>query len=266
MRSRFKLAAIDLDGTLFDHDKTVSLDNLAALRRLETAGIEVVIATGRHRSRIHGALAHLPRTRWAITSQGAAVMNLEADDLLEATFLEEEETQMLMKLGDALGFSPLIYDDTDVKATRHDAGTELYARIVGGIPSLLDASGLATVRAHKIVWIGDEAAVAALPHHPEVQGLPLYHVQSLPGMYEFLPSGVSKGKGLAALAGHLEVEARDVVAFGDADNDIPMFEWAGTSVAMAHGTPAAREAADTVAPEGRPSDAFARAVEMLELA
>lgn len=265
MGSRFKLAAIDLDGTLFDHDKTVSQENLAALRCLEAAGIEVVIATGRHRSRIHGALAHLPHTRWAITSQGAAVLDLDADEVLDAIYLEDEETELLMSLGEELGFSPLIYDADDVKAPRHDSGSDTYARIVGGVPSLLGDSGTASVRAHKIVWIGDEAAVASLPDHPRVRELSLYHVQSLPGMYEFLPSNVSKGKGLAALATRLGIEAGEVVAFGDADNDLEMFDWAGASFAMAHGTPAALEAAETVAPEGPPATAFARAVAMLAL-
>jgi len=265
MAHRFKLAAIDLDGTLFDHHKTVSPGNLAALRRLEAAGIEVVIATGRHRSRIHGALDHLPHTRWAITSQGAAVLDLDAAEVVDAVFLEDENTRLLMSLGESLGFTPLLYDEVDVRSIRHDAGTERYARIVGGMPSVLAAEELASVRAHKVVWVGDESAIAKLPGHPELRELPLYQVQSLPGMYEFLPPAVTKGSGVAALARRLGVAAEEVVAFGDADNDIPMFEWVGTSFAMSHGTPGARDAAGTIASEGPPETAFARAVETLDL-
>lgn len=265
MECPYRLAAIDLDGTLFDHDKTVSEENLAALRRLEAAGIEVVIATGRHRSRIQGALAHLPHTRWAITSQGAAVLDLDADEVVDAIYLADEETRMLMELGDELGFTPLIYDDIDVRATRHDAGTDLYSRIVGGIPSLLSADELAAPRAHKVVWVGAAEEVSKLPSHPVVRELALYHVQSLPGMYEFLPPDVTKGAGVAALAKRLGVSAAEVVAFGDADNDIPMFEWAGASFAMPHGTPGSIAAAKSVAPEGAAGSAFARAVEVLGL-
>lgn len=262
----FKLAAIDLDGTLFDHRKQVSDENLAALRQLEAAGIEVVIATGRHRSRIHGALSHLPHTRWAITSQGAAVLDLDADEVVDAIYLADAETNLLMELGDQLGFTPLLYDDVDVRATRHDAGTELYARIVGGIPSLLTADELASPRAHKVVWVGEADAVSQLPTHPAVRELSLYHVQSLPGMYEFLPPDVTKGSGVAALAERLGVAPAEVVAFGDADNDIPMFEWAGASFAMPHGTPGSIAAAREIAPDGPPETAFARAVARLGLA
>lgn len=265
MKSPYRLAAIDLDGTLFGPDKTVSAENLAALRRLEAAGIDVVIATGRHRSRIHGALAHLPHTRWAITSQGAAVLDLDAGEVIAATYLADEETRSLIALGDQLGFTPLLYDDVDVWATRHDAGNELYARIGGGTPTVLAAGQLAAVRAHKVVWVGDQAEVSKLPDHPAVRAMSLYHVQSLPGMYEFLPPDVTKGNGVAALARRLGVAPGEVVAFGDADNDIPMFEWAGASFAMPHGTPASIAAATAVAPDGPAGSAFARAVDSLDL-
>jgi Cof subfamily protein (haloacid dehalogenase superfamily) len=265
MKPHFRLAAIDLDGTLFGPDKAVSPENLAALRHLEAAGIEVVIATGRHRSRLQNALAHLPHTRWAITSQGAAVLDLDANEVVDAIYLADGETQSLMALGDQLGFTPLLYDDTDVWSMRHDAGTELYDRIVGGSPSVLSAGGLASVRAHKVVWIGAVEAVSKLPDHPAVRAMSLYHVQSLPGMYEFLPPKVTKGSGIAALARRLGVSPGEVVAFGDADNDIPMFEWAGTSFAMPHGTPASIAAATAVASNGPAGSAFARAVASLNL-
>ena len=51
--------------------------------------------------------------------------------------------------------------------------------------------------------------------------------------------------------------------FGDVENDIPMFEWAGVSVAMAHGWPLALRKAKCVAPDGVPETALARAVDLV---
>lgn len=266
MAHRLKLAAIDLDGTLFGPDKKVSPENLAALRRLEAAGVEVAVATGRHKSRIASALAHLPHTRWAVTSQGAAVLDLDCGVAVDTVFLKREETQLLLELGARLGFTCLTYDTDEVRADRHGVHTDYYARIIGGIPLLASTAELVELPTHKIIWIGSEQEVSALPEHPAVRALSLYQVQSLPGMYEFLPLDVTKGSGVAALARRLGMEPAEVVAFGDADNDIPMFEWAGVSFAMPHGTPGARESAKFVAPEGPPESAFARAVETLGLA
>ena len=43
----FKLVALDLDGTLLNSNKNISIDDLKYLRKLIDAGIIVVIATGR---------------------------------------------------------------------------------------------------------------------------------------------------------------------------------------------------------------------------
>jgi hydroxymethylpyrimidine pyrophosphatase-like HAD family hydrolase len=64
------------------------------------------------------------------------------------------------------------------------------------------------------------------------------------------------------LAEHLGISTAETVAFGDADNDIPLFEWAGVSVAMPHGWPTAQRHATAIGPEGPPETALARAVDL----
>ena len=78
---------------------------------------------------------------------------------------------------------------------------------------------------------------------------------------EFLPKGVSKGTGLRVLASRLKLRAKDAVVFGDAENDIPMFEWAGTSVAMPHAWPTAKAKATFTGPVGPKETALALAVD-----
>ncbi len=48
----YKLAVFDMDDTLLGPDRTLSPENAAALRRLRAAGVEVVIASGRHSSNL----------------------------------------------------------------------------------------------------------------------------------------------------------------------------------------------------------------------
>jgi len=64
------------------------------------------------------------------------------------------------------------------------------------------------------------------------------------GMLEMSVPGVTKASGLAEVADLVGVGARDVVAFGDMPNDVPMLTWAGLGVAMANAHSAAIAAAD----------------------
>jgi hydroxymethylpyrimidine pyrophosphatase-like HAD family hydrolase len=65
---------------------------------------------------------------------------------------------------------------------------------------------------------------------------------------------------LEVLACRLGIPREEVIAFGDGNNDVPLLEWAGMSVAMAHGREGARRAAKKVSPPGDPGTAVARAL------
>ena len=73
-------------------------------------------------------------------------------------------------------------------------------------------------------------------------------IPSHPYLVEGLPPGVNKGRGLAWLAEYFHLSPDEVLAVGDNDNDVPMLEWAGVGVAVGNASPAARLAADWIAP------------------
>jgi hydroxymethylpyrimidine pyrophosphatase-like HAD family hydrolase len=71
---------------------------------------------------------------------------------------------------------------------------------------------------------------------------------------------ITKPSGLQQLTTRLGLDAAEVMAFGDGDNDVPMFEWAGASFAMAHGWPSALQTATHITVAGPLETAFARGV------
>ncbi|MFP5022807.1 HAD hydrolase family protein [Pseudonocardia phyllosphaerae] len=62
----------------------------------------------------------------------------------------------------------------------------------------------------------------------------------------FVPEGVSKASGLARVAARLGIDAADVLAVGDGDNDSEMLRWAGHGVAMGQAPPEVLAVADSV--------------------
>jgi hydroxymethylpyrimidine pyrophosphatase-like HAD family hydrolase len=59
---------------------------------------------------------------------------------------------------------------------------------------------------------------------------------------------VDKGVALRFVCEHYGIAPANVMAVGDAPNDLPMFDYAGLSVAMENGWSAVRKAADFIAP------------------
>lgn len=65
----------------------------------------------------------------------------------------------------------------------------------------------------------------------------------MPGYANIMPAGCNKGSALRALCGHLGIGTDRVVVFGDAGNDLSMFDVVEHAVAVAEATPEAASAA-----------------------
>lgn len=258
----FRLAAIDVDGTLVGPALEISDANRRAIERLQNAGIEVVLASGRHYETLRSFAEALPGIQWLVSSQGGEVSDVERSRVLDRVFLKDSETHHIVGLGRKLGYNLALYtengilvdDDADIK--------KLYASFAGRPPQFT-IDQWRDERLLKIVWIGAESDIAAVGEHPEVRAIDVERVHTHHQLFEFSPHGVSKATGLASLCTHLGYRAEETLAFGDAENDLPMFSWAGLSVAMPHGWPRALKAAGMIGPPGKEETALARAIDSL---
>src|SRR6202021_1982559 len=85
----FRLAAIDLDGTLLGPDKMISDQNAAAVRRLRENGVTVIIASGRRHQNSVRFQRHLQLTGPIIACQGGLIRDGESGNVIEAHFLPQ---------------------------------------------------------------------------------------------------------------------------------------------------------------------------------
>jgi len=257
-----RLAAIDLDGTLLGPEGRISAENLDALRALAEAGIEVVLASGRHYCTMIPYAEKLPMVRWMVTTQGAEVGSKDRTRILRQAYLPAETVGTINRMGAQYGFTDVNYLPQGVFTTRNpDTFLNLYAGLSGRIPAPITPETLLTEPVYKVVWLGEPQRIRALGEDPAIRALGLQWVQTHDSICELMPLTTTKAAGVEALAAHLDIPQAAVAAFGDGDNDIPLFDWAGLSYAMPHGWPLARKAATRVGPEAPPETAFARAVE-----
>ena len=87
-------------------------------------------------------------------------------------------------------------------------------------------------------------------------------VQTAPFYLEVIPAVINKGQGIRDICGVLGLKTAQVIAFGDAANDIPMLEAAGVGVAMGNASEAVKAAADMVTASNN-DDGIAVALEKL---
>jgi Cof subfamily protein (haloacid dehalogenase superfamily) len=262
----FRLAAIDLDGTLLGPDKQIGPDNASAVQRLRENGITVIIASGRRHQNSVRFQRQLGLKGPIIACQGGLIRDGESGNVVEAHFLPQSVTSQIISDAERNDIQTIYYHlDHLYVAERHNRWIDLYESRVGEraeiLPNLEELDGR---RALKLVCYGDPIVLAKVRPEMSADYSDKADVLSTEREnLEFMPRGISKATALAKVAAQYGVRQEEVLAFGDGENDVTMLAWAGLGVAMGHGNQAAIKAAKRVSPPGPPESAFARAVDAL---
>lgn len=258
-----RVVATDLDGTLLRSDGAVSERTRAALRAAEHAGVEVVFVTARP-PRWLGALADVVGGHGhVICLGGAAVWDLATASPLDVVgFADDAAAALVADLRAAVpgvalafervdgptfdpGFRSTPDDDADVVAvveTTFGAATDDAARQpVGKILARDPAMPVEDSPATQPVVVADGQTTAQETFFARVRDVvgDRAHLaySGAAGLAELLAPTVTKDAALARWCARLGVEPRDVWAFGDMPNDLPMLRWAGRSFAVANAHP-----------------------------
>jgi len=262
-----KLIAIDMDGTLLNSDGRVSARNLAALKLASSAGVEVVIATGRRHCYAMRVLRPLHLDpEFAVVSSNGTVIRTVGSELLHRTHLPLETARWLCghiaefrntlvltfdKVGptgeDSRG--ALVcerMDDLHASIGRWMISNEPYIQTVERIEDALH--GDAPIQAMLCGGVERMAAAEArLLEDPRVMPVGCevragaeiaLHRTSYPekdlSLVDILPAGCSKASALEHLTRLRGISMRDVLAIGDNWNDLPMLHRAGDAALMSN--------------------------------
>jgi Cof subfamily protein (haloacid dehalogenase superfamily) len=245
-----RLVATDLDGTLLRPDGSVSPRTAAALRRAAASGVRVTLVTGRPLRWLAAVYDQLEARPTAVCANGAVVYDPATDRVLRAEPLAPDLlAEVCQRLRSEFSGVRFAVEIADGRQMRHERAYELW---VGerGEPSRVIRSPeeLYAVPAVKLLVRGHGDDPGTFPARVAacLRGLVEATHSTDSGLVEISAAGITKAAGLAWLCERLGVAARDVVAFGDMPNDLPMLAWAGHGVAVANAHPAVREAADDV--------------------
>jgi hydroxymethylpyrimidine pyrophosphatase-like HAD family hydrolase len=208
-------------------------------------------------------VAALPGVQWVVSCQGGEVSDANRTTVLSRRFLAAAAVEKTLEAGQALGFSMVAYAVEGVFTdSASDFEMDFYTDLAGQRPVVLDRGDLLAREIFKVIWMGEAVDLSRVVL-ADVVSPPVQAVRTNARFLEFMPTDVSKGSALATLALRLGIQPSTAVVFGDGENDIPMFEWAGVSVAMPQGWPLARAKAKLVAPDGPAETALARGVDLV---
>lgn len=248
-----KLIALDLDGTLLMEDhSTVSKENVDALQRAAEKGIVIVISSGRTYRVLKDILGQVPSVSYAVIANGASAVNVEKREFM---FYDGIPFDVWRPIYDELIYEDAAFEvyfkgNSYIESERmsgfvsyvapEEFSLELrqYITPVVDLPKFLDGQMIEKIH------------VLSVPNgkYNEVykrfsQREDLMITNSMPGNFEINLATTNKATGLEALCSVLGIAKENVMAIGDADNDLEMLKWAGVPVAMENALPQVKEIA-----------------------
>jgi HAD superfamily hydrolase (TIGR01484 family) len=211
------MVALDVDGTLVNHDGHMSVPVREAAQDVVAAGHHVTIATGRSLNATLPIIEHIGIDNgYAVCSNGGVTLRLDSnlpdgyEIVHKATF---DPGPALRALRKRLPTAKYALEDED----GNFLSTERFQDMTFGVEAIgVDFQTLLEATAVRVVVFSAE-------NTPEEFDAAIRHI----GL-----AGVTTASAQEHLRGRLEIEAHRTVAVGDGRNDIEMLTWAARGVAM----------------------------------
>jgi Cof subfamily protein (haloacid dehalogenase superfamily) len=256
--SRFKLLALDLDGTLLDHQGAANDADVRAIRRLSASGVKVTILTGRLYSGTRESAELLGIEGPVGCADGSHIVNVKNDktllhhgirgragERLRTSLVDNELVAFLFAeeaiVHDEAGadFLPYVRTwSTDLRYVRRVTDHPVWGSD-GGMTAVVALGREAAIQ-RTVADIARDAADSV-----QVTMFPFRRDADYWGMVARAAGG-TKGTALEWMSEHYNVPIEDTVCVGDWMNDLPMMSTAGRSFAMGQAPPEVKAAATDV--------------------
>lgn len=229
----YRLAAFDLDGTLLNGQNAVSDANAEALQDLVEQGVIVAAATARSYQAAMRSFDSLGIPAAAVASGGADV-RLAGGQVVRQSPLPGEFTDFLVAAAEQANWTITLMTPEMMYRRQSPLPDPSRQRPFLAIVDTLQGVDLTVLLSALLEPQAPDHLFEELLGWDGRVGI--HRAASFNGaaLVNATAIGADKGHGLQALCDALAIDVAEAVVFGDSEVDLPMFDVAGTSVAMAN--------------------------------
>ena len=235
-----KAAFFDVDGTLLSYKtRKVCHSARAAIAALQEKGILCIVATGRHMIQLSNLPAgDIPFDAFVMLN-GQLVLD-KNQNVLFGVPIEGKAKEFLVQSFNSHTFPSLIVEERDMYLNYvSDHVTEVNNRMSIAVPPLSDYKGGKIYQVCAYLRPEDEHLVDPIREDCVMTS---WHY----GGKDIIAGGGGKMSGIKRYLELAGIKREEIIAFGDAENDLEMLQFAGIGVAMGNGAEEVKAAADYV--------------------
>ena len=230
----------DIDGTLFSHTtNAIPLSALEAVEALRKKGILAIISSGRSYQEIQ----ELPVIQYPfdgyILLNGQMILNEQFEVIAEDAITGKDKEKLIEVFNEKEIPLLLVEKDRMYLNFYDERVKKTQSAIATAVPPLGEYEGDDIFLAS--AFLTREERIQLMSRFETLKAVS-WHQNGI----DILPKHSGKMKGILTYLEKTGIEKDEIMAFGDAENDIDMLEYAGIGIAMGNGGEDVKAAADFV--------------------
>ena len=258
---KYKLIAIDLDGTLLTEKKKVPAENKAVLRELMSRGVEVIIATGRRYYSAKELIAELEMDEAIImANNGTIVRDMKTDNIITTRYFDHDDFYNLIREGKDRELHAITHVDHFsegydilVELEKNDRRYKNYLNdIANRYRTIDDLLRYSNPKALAIVYTGEFEQLREFQYNlnnkykGKFNAYLMHNLTNVGTMLEVINARGNKWVSVMEYAMSKGIKSEEIIALGDDNNDIEMIKNAGLGIAMKNATKEVKDASDII--------------------
>ena len=246
---KIKALAVDLDGTVLARGAMLSERTARTIKLCVERGLRVILCTGRAIEAAEPYRSAFGATGPMVYYNGAVVLDTPENKILKTALMDKTATGVCVDIARDMGVHCQLYVLNEVNPAggnripllteRDTPEREMYHKHTGILAELVDLKEvLASPDLQgcvKAMFLAEPEVLAEVRSRLERHfGDSAYIARTANTFLEVLDPKASKGLGLKFVMEQFSLKKEEMIAFGDEENDIPMFKVCGCSAATAN--------------------------------
>jgi Cof subfamily protein (haloacid dehalogenase superfamily) len=268
---KYKLIAMDMDGTLLNDKKEVSERSKQALRSAAELGVKLIVCTGRIFTSAKYYANMIGTKAPIVASNGAYIREKDRNEIVYEQALSDDVIYRLVDMIKSYDLYPQLFTIDTIYTEKLIYFSKNYSRwneslpeayrikieVIENVKSIVEENSGKILKS--VVMSDDSCKIAELKREIK-EKLDVTAISSMNNNIEVMAPDISKGNAVKILADYYGISSEQVICIGDNENDLSMIEYAGLGVAMGNATEELKLAADYIT-DTNENDGVAKVIE-----